>query len=373
MKKMITMILVLAVVLTALVGCGKDNSQEEAKTEAVTQGESQSASSGDSSDAADVSYSIDENSKVGVLSMLNMSEDSYSQKRKGLAVGSYYLYQQGLLKYTDENYVPEENTTLPVPEYYDSLDSMIMSLQSGDLKSIELTQSIAQYVVSRNKNLQLTYTIDVDAAEGFDSGVVERLSYGYAFLFKEDKSDLCEEFDVAIDEMEADGTLDSLKKDYINDIIDGKVPEAVDFEKTDGDTVKVAITGSLPPLDYVSPDGTPAGYNTAILAEIGKRIGKNIELVQVDSIGRATALSSGAVDVAFWTRGKASSKPGETNEEHEAFVKEQQKNQTEEQTKLMESMRGPGSYEDSNHLDMPMGTICTRPYFRDPITIVEIK
>ena len=38
----------------------------------------------------------------------------------------------------------------------------------------------------------------------------------------------------------------------------------------------------MPPLDLVLADGTPAGFNTAVLAEISKRIGKNFEVTDID-------------------------------------------------------------------------------------------
>ena len=66
------------------------------------------------------------------------------------------------------------------------------------------------------------------------------------------------------------------------------------------ETVRVAVTGSLPPMDYIAADGTPAGFNTALPAEIGNRIGKNIELVQVDSVDRAATLASGTVDAVLY-------------------------------------------------------------------------
>ena len=47
-------------------------------------------------------------------------------------------------------------------------------------------------------------------------------------------------------------------------------------------------------------DGTPAGFNTAVLAEISKRINKNIELVTIDSNARASALNSRVIDIVFW-------------------------------------------------------------------------
>ena len=37
-----------------------------------------------------------------------------------------------------------------------------------------------------------------------------------------------------------------------------------------------------------------------MLAEIAKRLNRNIEIVQIDSGARAAALSSGQIDVIFW-------------------------------------------------------------------------
>jgi polar amino acid transport system substrate-binding protein len=64
--------------------------------------------------------------------------------------------------------------------------------------------------------------------------------------------------------------------------------------------LKIGVTGDLPPLDLTLADGKPAGFSTAVLAEISKRLGKNIELVPIDSAARASALSSNRVDVVFW-------------------------------------------------------------------------
>ena len=47
-------------------------------------------------------------------------------------------------------------------------------------------------------------------------------------------------------------------------------------------------------------DGTPAGFSTAVLSEISRRLGKNIELVNIDSAARASILSSKGADVVFW-------------------------------------------------------------------------
>lgn len=66
------------------------------------------------------------------------------------------------------------------------------------------------------------------------------------------------------------------------------------------ETIKVGVTGDLPPLDLILANGQPAGFNTAMVSEIGRRIGKNIELMQIDSDARAAALTSRQIDVVFW-------------------------------------------------------------------------
>ena len=197
-------------------------------------------------------------------------------------------------------------------------------------------------------------------------------------MMLEENSELRDQFDQAIDEMKADGTLDELIQTYITDTAESGEPEAIAFEQFEGDPIKVAVTGSLPPMDYVAADGTPAGFNTAVLAEIGKRLEKNIELVQVDSVGRALALAQGNVDVVFWTRGVSeelvkSGISSMSEEEHEAFRLEKEKGQTDEEIAIMKglSVNKPiGGY----HLrDMPEGTITTSPYYTDMNVLVTLK
>ena len=55
-----------------------------------------------------------------------------------------------------------------------------------------------------------------------------------------------------------------------------------------------------PPIDYIDADGAPAGFNTAVLAEIGRRLGVNIELISAQTGSRTMALTSGTADAVFW-------------------------------------------------------------------------
>ena len=79
--------------------------------------------------------------------------------------------------------------------------------------------------------------------------------------------------------------------------------ETVEIEHFSGaEFLRVAVTGDLPPIDFVAVDNTPAGFNTAVLAEIGRRLHMNVELFDIDAGARAAALASGRVNAVFWYR-----------------------------------------------------------------------
>lgn len=147
----------------------------------------------------------------------------------------------------------------------------------------------------------------------------------------------------------------------------------VPFDSFDGETVTVAVTGCLPPMDYVAADGTPAGFNTAILAEIGRRLQVNIKLVQVDSAARALALSSGMVDVVFWTKGMPSETAGMTDEEYNAYVEKEMEALPELEKALLRAIDAVMTCTERSRMDMPEGTICTIPYYDDYMTDVIRK
>ena len=216
-----------------------------------------------------------------------------------------------------------------------------------------------------------------DADKGSET-LVDLVQHGingndFAFLMMEENAALRDEFNAAIADMKADGTLERLVKEQIDDAIDGGEFAPIEMPKIDGaDTVKVAVTGALPPMDYVAADGTPAGFNTAQLAEISQRIGKNIELVVVDSVDRAAALASGTVDAVFWTRiNSLSNSHAATGEEERAKKWEEHiKDMSGEEIETFNNVKALLDFSDYGRADMPEGTIVTAPYFSDIIVTV---
>ncbi|MBQ7155223.1 MAG: hypothetical protein IJR85_06685 [Synergistaceae bacterium] len=55
--------------------------------------------------------------------------------------------------------------------------------------------------------------------------------------------------------------------------------------------MRVAITGDIPPMDRILANGQPAGFNTALLSELGRRTHTNFELVSVSAGARQAAIS----------------------------------------------------------------------------------
>ena len=172
--------------------------------------------------------------------------------------------------------------------FFDSLTAMLMALNAGRLDEVSLPESTARYVMHNDPACKELFTLRMPSA----------ISFG----FREDSKVLCEDFNAAIAGMKADGTLRELEYKYIGDGV-SFTSEAVSFANFPGaDTIKIAVTGDMPPVDYVDEEGRAAGYNTAVISEIGKRLKKNIEIFSIESGARSAALTSGRADVIFWYR-----------------------------------------------------------------------
>lgn len=210
--------------------------------------------------------------KIGMIKYLNASEENMNELIK---------------KIEQKN---GENFSNYSTVYYDTLTSMEMGLHAGNIVEMSTYRSVSNYVTGRNSAL-----IPVPIAF--------KLNDSFCCAFRQDDSALRDDFDKALNSMIADGTLITLTSEYITKFSADAEPQAIDMPHFDGvQTIKVAVTGDLPPLDLIKANGTPAGFNTAVLAEISKRINKNIELISIDSGARASALMSGVADVLFWAR-----------------------------------------------------------------------
>ena len=173
-------------------------------------------------------------------------------------------------------------------KFYNNLMTMLMALNSGEIDELSACQPLAEYLTAVNPEFVVSCAARITGAS-------------FVFGFKaEDGSALREKFNAALAEMRKDGTLDALTQKYCGNPGRDNMDSVKMENFPDAPTVRVAVTGDVPPLDYVAADGEAAGFNSAILAEIGRRAKINIKLVYVETAARTTALMSGRADAVYW-------------------------------------------------------------------------
>lgn len=215
--------------------------------------------------------------RVGEITKLNITPEDFNKLVYGIPTAKSMEFRN--------KPAPDGRVT----KFYDSLTTLVLALNRGEVDEILLPKDVANYVLRNTDNLELSAINHI---------IPNYLSMG----FKDDENGqkLKSLFNNALINLENNGKLAALKNLYITEPGFGE-PESVQLGKFDGaQTIKVAVTGDLPPIDFIAEDGVPAGFNTAVLAEAAKIAKINVELVNIDSTARAAALVSGRVDVVFW-------------------------------------------------------------------------
>lgn len=183
---------------------------------------------------------------------------------------------------------PAHSTGKTTPRFYGNFAAMLMAMNAGEIDEFAVSQPVGEYITAVNPDFAVVCAARITGST-------------FVFGFRaENGGTMRDKFNAALADIRKDGTLDALKLKYCGN--PGKdAPDTVQFESfPDAETVKVAVTGDIPPLDFVAADGNAAGFNTAILSEIGKRLKINIKLVYVETAARTTALMSGRADCIFW-------------------------------------------------------------------------
>ena len=210
-------------------------------------------------------------------------------------------------------------------KFFDTLSNMKLALDSGQIDEIVINESTAMYMSAWDTTLE-------------KKDYNEPVKVSFSMLLKKGNEELCKKLSATIKEMKEDGTFDDLETNYLYAYIGEAYPKPVKCEhKDEWKTLTVAVTGDLPQMDFVSVSGEPAGYSTAVAAELGKRLGYNIEFLNIDSGARATALSTGTADVVFW------------------------------------SVSVTGESFNTENIDIPDGTIITEPYIEQKNMVVTKK
>lgn len=245
-----------------------------------------------------VSAMAAQNDKVdsGILTYLGTTEGEFQEALDDLRKALTPLITEESAKQEWEDYdllegfLSELVKARRIVHFYDSLLAMQMALRASQVDEIVLPEPVVMYLMANNpKEYEIQFSLNM---------MPSTISFG----FKAGNTALKKDFDKAIKAMKKDGTLMTIQERFITNVGAGD-PEEVKFTEFKGSKpIKVAVTGDLPPIDYIAADGRATGYNTAILAEIGKRLKRNIRVISVDAGGRSAALASERADVVFWYR-----------------------------------------------------------------------
>ena len=246
LKKLSAMLVSCALAGTLFTGCGGDTAQTQSQKNDI---------------------------QLGMLKNLNVSEQIYEK----------------IMEKFEENAGIKLNSHQVV--FFDDLSTMQIGLKGGQIDELSIYKCVSDYLMAMDPNFEMAK----------DHVGKKKISDNFSFAMRAEDTELKNSINAALEEMKKDGTLDRLTHNYITNLKMDADPPAVAFETFDGaDTIKVGVTGDLPPLDLILADGTPAGFNTALLSEIGKRLHKNIEIVQIKTSTRADALVADKIDVSFW-------------------------------------------------------------------------
>ncbi len=171
--------------------------------------------------------------------------------------------------------------------YFNRLADASAALQAGKVDAVYTLSVVANYYAKRNKHL------NVIAAK-------RNPQFNVVMAVRSDDARLGEAVNKALAALERNGTLSKLQKEWITDLSSDNEPDVKQIPKIPGArTVHVGVCGDLVPMDYVAADGRPAGYNVALLTEIGKLSNINFEFVPLESQAKFAALQSKKIDVIF--------------------------------------------------------------------------
>jgi ABC-type amino acid transport substrate-binding protein len=174
---------------------------------------------------------------------------------------------------------------------FPTFNEALMALKSGRVDAVNVTKP------------QAAYTIKTDTSYKFIAGSGEN-PLQVTMLTSNKNMRLLAQINSAIKTLTDTGELDTLNKTYIEDVSVEEVALPPVIEGAD--TIKVGVSGDMPPFDYLTADGKPSGYNVALMGAIAREAGFNIEFVAIPFSTKLSALVSDRVDVFFFHGGISS-------------------------------------------------------------------
>ena len=186
---------------------------------------------------------------------------------------------------------------------YKNFDEALCSLKSKETDAVWACDVSADYLLKVNEGLK---KVDAELTSDIQRTDAPRFSFGMA-LKKDSGEKLRDEINEALSSIKTDGTLDDIISKYVDNAEyfetetgkkDRFYPKNMKNKSGNG-TIKVGITGAVPPLELLDEDMDPYGFCVALMDEIAGRTGKKVKFVYIDNETAFTSLVSSRVDLIF--------------------------------------------------------------------------
>ena len=180
----------------------------------------------------------------------------------------------------DEDATSYEKENGSTVERYNKGADAIQALKTGKIDCVVIDQQPAEAFVKKNDDLKiLSDTFDPEE---------------YAICIAKDNTDLTDSFNKAIEELEKDGTIDSIISNYIGDEA-GKHPyETPEGTEYPNGTLTMATNAQFEPYEYY--DGDNVGIDADISKAICDKLGYELKIEDMEFDAIIAAVSSGKAD-----------------------------------------------------------------------------
>jgi polar amino acid transport system substrate-binding protein len=171
---------------------------------------------------------------------------------------------------------------------YNRRSDAIMAVLSGKADAILCPSFVAEYYAKRNDKLSLV-------------APKVKVNYKVIMVVRKEDEPFRNELNQVIGTLRENGRLEAIESEWITNLPLTGEPANIGMVNSAGArTIRVGVSGDFPPLDYMATDGRPAGFNVALMSEVGTQLDIKFEFISVESSARFTALASGKIDLIFF-------------------------------------------------------------------------
>lgn len=195
--------------------------------------------------------------------------------------GAKIAVQEGT---TGDTYVTDEVEGAEISRFKRIVDAG-MDLRNGRVDAVVVDDQVAKDLVAEMTDLEILPDILTEEE--------------YAIAVGKGDSELLDAVNSAVAAMKADGTIDTIRKAYI-DKDEAALAELAAKEAPAGaETLTMGTNAEFAPFEFMSDEGEITGYDVEIAKEIARSMGRELVIENMNFDSLIAALSSGKVDMVI--------------------------------------------------------------------------